>query len=147
MANSDLGISHLRFQNNKTASDRAYWTALLNLYRSLLHWNNYKEAACSRWCQRGCDSWIHQGRAVKKKKKKRLKNVFEEYIFTVSYFHVAFALPSWVEMGINFSVKGDQTDKNKTFKKKKKSRLKKPTLRVWFVSLSFPDNTGLSVNQ
>lgn len=38
MSNNDLGISHLRFQNSKnTLRDRAYGTALLNLYKSLLH--------------------------------------------------------------------------------------------------------------
>lgn len=146
MANSDLGISHLRFQNNKTASDRAYWTALLNLYRSLLHWNNYKEAACSRWCQRGCDSWIHQGRAVKKKKKGS-----RMYLKNISSLSATFMWLSLCHLELKWELiflwREIKLTKTKHSKKKKKSRLKKPTLRVWFVSLSFPDNTGLSVNQ
>lgn len=45
----------LRFWNNKATSDEAYWSTLLNLYRWLLHCNNCKKVACSRWCQWGCD--------------------------------------------------------------------------------------------
>lgn len=100
MSNNDLGISHLRFRNRKnTWRGRAYRTALLNLYKSLLHRNNcLSKVAFSRWCQWGYDSWTHQGRAVKKT---------VECVLAVSYFPMALILPSSVEMRrINFFCEG-----------------------------------------
>lgn len=122
MSNNDMGISHLRFQNIKnTLRDRAYWTALPNLYKSLLRWNNCKKVAYSRWCQWGYDSWIHQGRAVK---------TALECILDVNYFPMALTLSSSVEIReLIFFVKGDKAD---PFIPKVKSKIKKPVIRADF---------------
>lgn len=108
MANSDLGISHLRFRNNKTASETEHTELLFWICTDHVcaETTTRKQPILDDVREVMTVEFTKKGQFKKKKKGSRM------YFGTVS-FYVAFALPSWVVMRINFSVKGDQTDTKK----------------------------------